>query len=126
MNPKIAILLLSLFVTIITTIVNYFLTDRELMRKIKEKQKGLRQEMKLHKGNPQKMMEINQKMMEDFPIQMKQSFKIMLITMVPLFIFFNWLRSSFAATDLASSWFWWYLVASLVFSIALRKLFKLD
>ena len=125
-NPKLWILIFSFIVTIVITIVNYYFTDRELMKNIKQKQKSLREEMKQHKNNPQKMMELNGKMMEDMPAQMKQSFKIMLITMVPLLIFFNWLRNMFAATTIGSSWIWWYILSSLVFSIVLRKVFKLD
>lgn len=125
-NPKIGIIILSLLVTIVLTILTYFVTDRNLMKTIKEKQKKLREEMKAYKHDAQKMMEINKKMMEDFPVQMKQSFKIMIITVLPLLIFFNWLRSTFATTSLADNWIWWYIISSVIFSIILRKLFKMD
>jgi len=125
-NPKIGIIILSFIVTVVLTTLTYFVTDKKLMKSIKEKQKKLRQEMKEYKHDAQKMMEINKKMMEDFPIQMKQSFKIMIITILPLLIFFNWLRSTFAATSLADNWIWWYIISSVVFSMTLRKVFKLD
>ena len=96
------------------------------MREIKDKQKRLREEMKLHKDNPEKMMDINKQMMEDFPTQMKQSMKVSLFTIIPLLFLFNWLKIIFAQTAIASNWVWWYIIASLVFSIFLRKLFKLD
>jgi len=125
-NPKLWIVLFSLVVTILITIVTYFFTDKELVRSIKAKQKSLREQMKVHKDNPQKMMELNKQMMEDMPKQMKQSLKVSVITIVPMLIFFGWLRSLFATTTIASSWIWWYIVASLVFSIVIRKIFKLD
>jgi len=125
-NPKIAILILSFMVTFITTIVSYLVTDRKLMKDIKEKQKSLREEMKKYRDNPAKMMEINKKMMEDMPRQMKQSMKIMIITIVPLIVFFNWLRNIYADTSIAGSWIWWYIIASIIFSILLRKVFKMD
>jgi uncharacterized membrane protein (DUF106 family) len=125
-NPKASILILSLIVTLFITIITHFLTDKELMRGIKEKQKKLREEMKIHRDNPEKMMEINKKMMEDLPHQMKQSLKVSLVTIIPLLFLFNWLKVTFAATSIASSWIWWYILSSLAFSIVLRKLFKLD
>jgi len=125
-NPKLSIILISLVVTIFITIVRYYMTDRERMREIKEKQKELRKEMKTHKGNPQKMMEIQQKMLEDMPEQMKQSFKPMLITLVPILLIFGWVRSTYAGTAIASSWIWWYIGSSICFSIILSKVFKLQ
>jgi uncharacterized membrane protein (DUF106 family) len=125
-NPKAAIIILSFIATAVLTTLTYFFTDRKLMKDIKIKQKSLREEMKKHKDNPQKMMEINKQMMEDFPAQMKQSFKIMIITLLPVLIFFNWLRNVLSTTTLANGWIWWYIVSSIVFSIILRKVFKLD
>jgi len=124
--PQASILLISFLVTLFITIISHYFTDKELMRGIKEKQKRLREEMKQHKDNPQKMMEINKQMMEDFPTQMKQSMKISLITIVPLLFLFNWLRVAFNQTAIATNWIWWYIIASLIFSLVLRKLFKLD
>ena len=125
-HPKPAILIISLLVTIFITIISYYVTDRNLMKEIKEKQKRLKEEMKIHKDNPQKMMEINKQMMEDFPKQMKQSMKISVITIIPLLLLFNWLRPTFTQTTLATNWIWWYIIASLIFSIVLRKVFKMD
>ncbi len=125
-SPKASILIFSLIVTLFITIITHFLTDKELMRGIKEKQKKLREEMKIHRDNPEKMMEINKKMMEDLPHQMKQSLKVSLVTIIPLLFLFNWLKVTFAATSIASSWIWWYILSSLAFSIVLRKVFKLD
>lgn len=125
-NPKLGIIGISFLVTLFITIVSHFLTNKELLRGIKDKQKSIREEMKLHKDNPQKMMELNKRMMEDFPHQMKESMKVSLVTIVPLLLLFKWLKATFALTSIASSWVWWYILSSLVFSIILRKIFKLD
>ena len=125
-DPKIAIIILSFIVTLITTIVSWLVTDKAKMKEIKEKQKTLKEEMKKYRDNPEKMMEINKKMMEDMPHQMKQSMKIMFITIIPLLVFFRWLRSIYATTTLVNSWIWWYIISSIVFSIILRKVFKMD
>jgi len=125
-NPRIAIILLAFIVTLAITIVNYFMTDREKMKEIKERQKELRKEMKKYRDNPQKMMEINKKMLEDMPEQLKHSFKPMLITFIPLIILFGWLRSTYADTAIASTWIWWYIGASIVFSLVIRRIFGLQ
>jgi uncharacterized membrane protein (DUF106 family) len=125
-NPRTSIIILSFCVTLFITIVTHFVTDREVMREIKRKQKWIQQEMKKYKDNADKMMELNKQMMEHLPEQMKQSFKPMLITIVPLLIFFFWLRGVFATTIIASTWIWWYIGSSIIFSMILRKVFKLD
>lgn len=125
-HPKIGIIVLSLIVTLVTTIISYLVTDKEFMKRVKEKQKTLREEMKKYKDNPEKMMEINKKMMEDMPQQMKQSMKIMVITIVPLLVFFSWLRNIYSTTAIAGSWIWWYIGFSIIFSILLRKIFRMD
>lgn len=125
-NARISILILSLLVTLFITIITYYMTDRKRMKELRDKQKALRIEIKKHKDNPQKMMELNKQMIEDMPEQLKHSFKPMLITMIPIIIIFAWLRSTFALTVIAKTWFWWYIGSSIVFSIILRKVFGLQ
>ena len=125
-NPEISIVALAFLVSIAITLINYFMVDREKMKQIRQKQKQLREEMKKFKDNPEKMMEINKQMLEDMPEQLKMSFKPMVITLVPLLILFAWLKSTFAATSIASTWIWWYIGASIVSSIVTRKLFGLQ
>ena len=125
-NARISIVVLSFLVTLFITVVTYYMTDRVRMKELKEKQKRLRKEIKQHRDNPQKMMELNKQMMEDMPEQLKHSFKPMLITMIPILIVFTWLRATFALTAIAGSWFWWYIGTSIFFSISLRKLLGLQ
>jgi len=124
-NPKLSIILISLIVSILITVIRYFTVDKNKMKEIKEKQKKLREEMKQYKNNPEKMMEINKKMLEDFPEQMKQSFKPMIITIIPIILLFGWMKSIYAGTSIASTWIWWYIGASIIFSILLNKIFGL-
>ena len=125
-NPKLSIIIISFLISLFVTVIRYFMTDKEKMREIKDKQKNLRAEMKIHRNNPEKMMEINQKMLDDMPEQMKQSFKPMIITLIPILLVFAWMRSVYAVTEIANNWLWWYIISSLVFSIALGKIFKLQ
>ena len=125
-SPRISILLLSFLVTLFITIVNYFMVDKVRMKEIKEKQKRLRAEMKQYRDNPSKMMELNKQMMEDMPEQLKHSFKPMIVTIIPLIILFKWLRTTYAITTIAGTWFWWYIGASIFFSMILRRVFGLQ
>ncbi len=125
-NPKTGLFIVSVILTFFITLISYFVTDHVKMKGIKEKQKRLREEMKLHKENPQKMMEIQKQMMEDFPHQMKESMKTSLITLIPVIFLFKWLSAVYATTSLASAWIWWYIAFSIIASIFMRKLFKLD
>jgi len=125
-NARISIVVLSFFVTLFITIVTYYMTDRVRMKELKDKQKRLRKEIKQYRDNPQKMMELNKQMMEDMPEQLKHSFKPMLITMLPIIIIFDWLRSTFVLTAIAKTWFWWYIGSSIVFSMTLRKMVGLQ
>jgi len=123
-NPTVSILILSFLVTVFMTIVSYYLTDRNLMKDIKERQKTVREEMKKYRDNPQKMMELNQQLMADFPHQMKQSMKISMVTLIPLLFVFNWLRTVYSTTTI--HWLATYIISSIIYSIILRKVFKLD
>jgi uncharacterized membrane protein (DUF106 family) len=125
-NARISILVLSFLVTLFITVITYYMTDRKRMKELKDKQKALRIEIKKYKDNPQKMMELNKQMIEDMPEQLKHSFKPMLITIIPIIIVFAWLRSTFALTLIAKTWFWWYIGSSIIFSIGLRKIFGLQ
>ena len=125
-NPRLGIIIISLLVALFTTIVSYFLTDKEKMKAIHQRQKELKKEMSLYKDNPQKMMEINKKMLEHMPEQMKLSLKPTLVTMIPLLIMIAWLRGAFEITTIASTWIWYYIGFTLLFNIILRKVFGLQ
>ena len=125
-SPKMSIIVIALIVAIFTTTVRYYMTDREKMKVIRARQKELRKDLKKFRDNPEKMMEINKQMMEDMPEQMKQSFKPMIITLIPLLILFKWLWSAYELTSLSGTWLWWYIGSSIIFSIFLSKAYGLQ
>lgn len=125
-NPHWAIIAISFLATLFITIVTYFMTDKVRMKELRDKQKYLKEEIKRHRDNTQKVMELNKQMLEDMPEQMKHSFKPMLITIIPMVLLWGWLKDVFVLTPIASTWFWWYLGASLISSIILRKIFGLQ
>jgi uncharacterized membrane protein (DUF106 family) len=47
--------------------------------------------------------------------------KPMMVTFIPIIIFFGWMKATFALTAIASTWLWWYIGSSILFSIVIRK-----
>ena len=126
-SPLGGILFISFLITLIITLLYKVFTNQEAMKAIKDELKEMRKEMKEFKEDPQKMMELQKKSMKKSMEQMKHSMKPMLITMIPLIIIFGWLRSVYAETGaliFGLSWLWIYILSSVVFSIALRKILK--
>ena len=123
--PTISIILAAILISFFTSLVQHFVLDKERMRELKAKQKSMQDEMKNHKDNPQKMMELQKEMLSHSMETMKHSFKPMLITTIPILLFFSFIRTTFAATSISKSWFWFYLTAAIISSLIFRKLFKL-
>ena len=125
--PRLSIIALALIFAFFTTLINYFVLDKERMREIKTRQKSLQQEMKKHQteGNHEKMLNVQKEIMSHSMEMMRHSFKPMLITIVPVLVFFSFIRGLFAETVITGSWFWYYFFGALVGSIIFRKLFRL-
>lgn len=121
-NPKVAVICLSIGVTLLMTLVTKFFTDQIKMKELKGRQKELQKKSKEVRGDLKEMEKINQEILAISMEMMKHSFKPLLITMIPLFVIFWWAKNSFASTTLASAWIWWYIGTSLVSSIIFRKI----
>ena len=123
--PKTAVIIFAFLISLFISIVNYLVLDKEKMHAIKAKQKALQEEMKKHKDNPTKLMELQKEMFSHMGDSFKHSLKPMLITIVPMFLIFPVMRNLLLETTIAKSWFWYYIASSLAFSMLFRKLFKL-
>lgn len=125
--PRLTLLGFAALISLFITIVNYFILDKEKMREIKAKQKELQKQMKEHQkaGNTEKMLELNKEFMSHTLETFKHSFKPMIITIIPILIFFGFIKNAYATTEIAKTWFWYYLGGALVSSLVFRKLFNL-
>ena len=87
----------------------------------------IQKEAKEHQknGNQERLLEINKQLMKEMPEMMKHSFKPMLITFIPIIVIFSLMRGIYSQTSMGGWWIAWYIGFSLVFSLALRKIFKL-
>ena len=130
-NPRASIIVISGFVSLFISLINYFVIDKEKVRKSKEKQKELQKQMKEHKNDSEKMMELNKELVSHAKENLKHSFKPMLITIVPILVIFGWLKGIYSETSIGGTsflfpvWVWYYIGAAIIFSIIFRKLFKL-
>ena len=122
-SPKISIAIFSVLVTLVSNLVQKWLTNQEHLKSLKKRQKELQAEIKKTK-EPTLMQEINAEMMQISMTMMKSSFKPMLVTMVPFLLLFMWLKSIYVPL-LGNSWFWYYLGYSIVSSIFIRKIFNI-
>ena len=121
-NPKLSVIAISILVTFIMTLVTKKLTDQNKMKELKEIQKSC--QIKIKSGNltQDEMSKINKQMMECTWELTKHSFKPTLITLIPFLVLFIWIRGIYQ--DTFSSWIWWYIGTSIIFSIIFRKILK--
>jgi len=96
LNPALAIVLISLFISVLIILVTKYMTNQELMKKLKEEMKDYQKQIKELRNNPARAMEVQKKAMESNMKYMSHSFKPTLITIIPIFIIFGWMSSVFA------------------------------
>jgi uncharacterized membrane protein (DUF106 family) len=123
--PHGGIVVIAGFVSLFISLINYIVLDKEKVKNGRVRQKELQKQMKEHKHDTNKMMELNKEFMQHTMDNFKHSFKPMIITIIPVLVVFYWIRGIFEATAIAGSWLWWYIGSAVVFSLVFRKLFKL-
>ena len=122
--PKTILVVVSATVTLVSTLVTNWLTDQEHLKSLKKRQKELNVKMKTAKPGEKLFEEIQSEMLQISGIMMKAQFKPMLVTIVPFLALFAWLRGVYTPL-MGSSWIWYYIIGSLVFSTIYRKLLKM-
>lgn len=93
-GPFVTIIIVSLFVSILTTIVYKYTTDQPKLRKIKaDLKRHQKRAQALQKEDPKKAMEVQKEMMKLNGQVMKSSLKSTLYTFLPVILFFGWLSA---------------------------------
>ena len=142
-NPLLFVTLLSIAASFLVTLSYKFLTNQETLKRLRQESNDLRkkikEEYKINKDNPEKLMEMQKRMMDMSFEQMKHTIKPMIINFLPLIILFWWIRKSMPDTQViltlpfsipklgANSGFGWlgiYILTSLVFNQIFKKLLK--
>ena len=125
------LLVLSFLLTLLTTLAYKFFTDQNLMKTLKDDMKLLQNQMKDASHPAEHKMTLQKQILEKNMSYMKQSMKPMLITFIPIIILFGWLRSYYTILGnpkifFGLTWIWTYLIFSIIFSMLIRKLLKIN
>ena len=135
----IGILIISFLVTLFQILVYKKMTDQERLKELQKEQKDLQQKLKETKDMTE-MQNHQKKMMELTTEMLKHNMKPMIVTFLPLIIVFYWLKHAYISAGVGNiiswgvklpivgdggGWLFCYIVFSLVFSVMLRKAFKL-
>ena len=128
-NKTFGLIIITLILSFIMNLVQKYGTDQETLKQIKAEQKELQKEMKEYKDNPEKIMELNKKQLEMMPHILKTTMRPIMYTMVPFILLFRWFGDYFSVVEFRFfgflSWFWMYLILSIVFSQIFRKVMKI-
>lgn len=93
-GPFGTIVLVSLFVSLLTTIVYKYTTNQPKLRKLKaDLKRHQKKAQKLSKEDPAKALELQKEMMKMNGQYMKMSFRSTLYTFIPVILFFGWLSA---------------------------------
>jgi uncharacterized membrane protein (DUF106 family) len=125
-NPKTSIVIVSLIVSLISTIVTKYTTDQAMLKSIKDRQKEIQKELKEKKYSQtdKRFMELQSELLGLTGKMFKNSFKPLIITMVPFLLLFYWLRNVYVPL-MGNSWLWYYIIPSILVSSLWRKIFKI-
>lgn len=133
-----SILVISFFVTLFQIVIYKKMTDQSKLKEIKQRQKKLQQEL-THTKDTQRLKQLQEEMLELMHESMKENFKPLLVTFLPLIVVFIWLRKAYTDAGVGNiinwnvnlpvvgtggGWLFCYILFSTIFSMILRKLFR--
>ncbi len=138
LSSPLNILVISFILTLIVNLAMKFFTNQKVMKTLKEESEFFKEEMKKFKNDPQKLLDIQKKTMENSMKYLRHSLPATLITLLPLLLIFGWLRQAFPAGEIllkfpfklpllgaGLGWLGSYILFSIIFNIALRKILKI-
>jgi len=124
-----------LIINLITTLVYKYFTNQEALKKIKEDHKKIQEEMKVHKDNPAKVMQLQKEALSKGLLEpMKHQLKPMLILAIPFILIFNWLKLIYGVGDIIYINIWFihtgvigtYIIYSIIFGMIFRKILNVQ
>lgn len=101
-EPIWAIAIVSLTLSILSVFATKFLTNQNMMKQHRAEMKEMQKKMrKLQKDDPKKVLSMQKQMMDKNMVVMKESFKPMLLTIIPFLLIFAWLNANFSYLPIA-------------------------
>lgn len=124
------VIIISLALTAIITLAYKFLTNQKEMKQLKDEMKELQKQAKALRSYPEKFADLNKQIMEKNMKYMMKSFKPTLFTLLPIIFIFSYINSFYTALGnpkilFGLGWIWIYIIFSIAFGMALRKLLKI-
>lgn len=133
-NVTLGMLIIVFIISLLTTLIQKYATDQKALRELRKEQKILQEEMKKYKEHPEKMAELSKKQLAFIPQTFKLTSRAIMFTGIPFILFFRWFSDVFIAMEVITgapvkflgffTWFWFYLIFTMVFSTILRKVLK--
>jgi len=122
-------LIIVFLISLFTVIIQKYFTDQDSLKRLKLEQKRLQEEMKKFRGDQKKTMELQKEQLKALPETFKLNLRPMIITSIPLILFFRWFMDFFKTIGdpkffLGFSWFLFYLIFVIIFNILLKKVLK--
>lgn len=125
-SPYLALFLFSAVLTLFSTLLMKHFTDQDHLKALKKRQKELQKEIREHQKNKEftKLEELNKEVIDITMSMMKASFSIkqLVITMVPLLLFFFWLKEIFI--EMIGWSFPKFIIIYLLFSIITSTIYR--
>ncbi|HLC59248.1 MAG TPA: EMC3/TMCO1 family protein [archaeon] len=130
LSPFLSVLIFAAILSVITSLMSKYLINKEFAKNMKSRMKELKLQMKEAQKNSNKevlsssmkeMMDMNRK-------YMKESMKVMVGSLVFCILFLTYMSAKYASQSvtlpligITMNWIYWYVIASLVISMTLRK-----
>jgi len=128
-NLTYGMIILVLLFSIFMTFIQKYTTDQKTLREMKEEQKKMQEDLKKLEVGSKEHTELSMKSMKFIGPMFKLSMRPMIYTAIPIILLFRWFADYFALVDFKFfgflSWFWFYLIGSIIFSSILRKVLNI-
>ncbi len=95
-DPTIAILVISLAISVLIVVIYKLMTDQTEMKRLKDQLGEYQKKMKAEKGDPEKLMKLQKEAMSTNMQYMGKSMKPTFITFIPILLIFGWMNAHFA------------------------------
>lgn len=93
-SPLFGMIFVTVIMTVITTLIYKYATDQKALKIHREEMKKIQKKMKESRDDPKKAMKLQKEMWSKSKGSFKQSLKPMLITFIPVILFFSWLGAT--------------------------------
>ena len=128
LNLTYGMLVLVLLLSIFMTLIQKYTTDQKTLREMKEEQKKMQEDLKKLEVGSKEHSELSMKSLKFVGPMFKLSMRPIIYTAIPIILLFRWFTDYFSLVDFKFfgflSWFWFYLLGSIIFSSVLRKVFN--